>query len=137
MTPIDEEHLRLLGIFHYVYAGFQGLVLLGLLGYMLVIGVAFGVVSSNTIPGRATPSGPPPQVVLGFLGAVLGCSGTFMALNIFANVLSGKFLREHRKRMFCMIVAGIDCLSVPLGTLLGVFTLVVLCRDTVREAYKD
>ena len=34
-----------------------------------------------------------------------------------------------------MIVAGLNCVHIPLGTVLGVFTLVVLMRDSVRESY--
>ena len=36
-----------------------------------------------------------------------------------------------------MVIAGINCLHIPLGTLLGVFTLVVLGRESVRKLYLD
>lgn len=35
--------------------------------------------------------------------------------------------------MFCLIMAGIACLFMPFGTVLGVFTIVVLTRESVRE----
>jgi hypothetical protein len=35
-----------------------------------------------------------------------------------------------------MVVAGLNVLQVPLGTLLGVFTLLVLARDSVRQAFE-
>jgi len=35
-----------------------------------------------------------------------------------------------------MIVAGLNCLHIPLGTLLGVFTLVVLSRGSVATMYE-
>ena len=34
-----------------------------------------------------------------------------------------------------MVIAALECLSVPLGTLLGVFTLVVLSRPSVRDSF--
>jgi hypothetical protein len=34
------------------------------------------------------------------------------------------------------VVAGINCLHIPLGTVLGIFTIVVLCRESVRELYE-
>ena len=34
-----------------------------------------------------------------------------------------------------MIVAGITCLSVPIGTVLGVFTLMVLSRPSVKQMF--
>jgi hypothetical protein len=49
--------------------------------------------------------------------------------------MSGLFLLKRRHRMFILIVAGLNCLSVPLGTILGVFTFVVLGRDSVRKAF--
>ncbi len=52
------------------------------------------------------------------------------------NLLSGLFLLARKHRMFSMVVAGMNCLHMPLGTVLGVFTLVVLLRDSVREAYE-
>jgi len=38
--------------------------------------------------------------------------------------------------MFSLIIAGINCVQFPFGTVLGVFTFVVLLRDSVRELYE-
>jgi hypothetical protein len=35
-----------------------------------------------------------------------------------------------------MVVAGINCLHIPLGIVLGVFTIIILVRDSVRELYE-
>jgi hypothetical protein len=43
--------------------------------------------------------------------------------------------RPERPDVFAGVVAGINCLHIPLGTVLGVFTIVVLIRDSVRELY--
>ena len=53
------------------------------------------------------------------------------------NLLSGIFLRARKHRIFSIVVAYINCLYMPLGTILGVFTILVLARDTVREAYDE
>jgi hypothetical protein len=37
--------------------------------------------------------------------------------------------------MFCQIAAGFTCLSIPLGTILGAFTFMVLNRDRVRQEF--
>jgi hypothetical protein len=37
--------------------------------------------------------------------------------------------------MFSIVVAGVNCLQIPFGTALGVFTMMVLLRDTVRQSY--
>ena len=41
----------------------------------------------------------------------------------------------QRRYLLCMIVAGLACLFTPIGTILGVFTLVVLLRPQVKAAF--
>lgn len=50
-------------------------------------------------------------------------------------VLAGKSLKQRKRHTFCMIVAGIECLFMPLGTVLGVFSLVVLTRPSVKALF--
>jgi hypothetical protein len=52
------------------------------------------------------------------------------------NLVSGLFIMRRKCRTFSMIVAGANCIQIPFGTVLGVFTLLVLLRDSVREAYE-
>jgi hypothetical protein len=51
------------------------------------------------------------------------------------NVVSGIFLRQRRHRIFSFVIAGLDCLQIPFGTALGVFAIIVLSRDSVRQLY--
>ena len=39
--------------------------------------------------------------------------------------------------MFSQIMAGVNCLSIPFGLLLGVFTLIVLARPSVKALYAE
>jgi hypothetical protein len=34
-------------------------------------------------------------------------------------------------------VAGLNCIQIPLGTALGVFTIMVLTRDSVEAVYQQ
>jgi hypothetical protein len=52
-------------------------------------------------------------------------------------ILSGRFIAKRRRKLFSLIVAGLSCLSFPLGTALGVFTFIVLLRDTIPELYGE
>jgi hypothetical protein len=36
-----------------------------------------------------------------------------------------------------MVVAGLNCAQMPLGTVLGVFTLMVLSRESVKSLYSE
>lgn len=85
----------------------------------------------NGPPGHA---GPPPSV-----GWVLVCLGLGLMLLVWTMgiliIYSGRCLKARRKWMFSVVIAGIMCLNMPLGTILGVFTLVVLLRDSVKHLY--
>ncbi len=54
-----------------------------------------------------------------------------------ANVLSGWFLRRKSHRVFSLVIAGLDCLQIPYGTILGAFTILVLTRPSVQKAYEQ
>jgi hypothetical protein len=36
---------------------------------------------------------------------------------------------------FCLVMAGVACMFMPFGTVLGVFTIIVLLRDSVKELF--
>jgi len=68
-------------------------------------------------------------IVLGSMFVLLGWTCA-----IFMMVTAGK-LRRRESRLFCCVMAGIACVSVPLGTVLGVFTLIVLMRPSVQALF--
>ena len=51
-------------------------------------------------------------------------------------VLSGICMFLVRFRIFSMVVAAITCVVFPVGTIMGIWALIVLCRDGVKELYK-
>ncbi len=128
----DEEHLKLLSIFYYVSGSLTALVAL----FPLLYG-AFGVMM---LTGGAAVSKPGPEAVVPVMfggcfaiaGAVFGLiGGTLAALKFYA----GHSIAQHRNRTFCLVVAGLTCLAIPYGTLLGVFTFVVLGRPSVEKMF--
>ncbi len=58
---------------------------------------------------------------------------TFAALKIYA----GYSLLRKRRRIACLVIGGITCLGVPYSTVLGVFTFIVLLRDSVRDLFQS
>jgi hypothetical protein len=61
--------------------------------------------------------------------------GVLLLVCLVLNVLSGIFLLQKRNRLFSFIIGGLNCLQIPFGTALGVFTILVLSRDGVRQLY--
>ncbi len=125
----DADHLRILAAFHYVFAG---LALVGI-GFLAVHYLIMRTVMSPEM--LAQSPNPPPE---GFLDLFVWFYVFFAAMMIVGgvlNLLAANNLRKRRSRMFCMVVAGLNCLQFPFGTVLGVFTLVTLNRDTVRAMF--
>ena len=50
-------------------------------------------------------------------------------------VLQGLQLRQRRRHTFCVVMAAIGCAFMPFGTVLGIFTLIVLTKPTVRSLF--
>jgi len=50
-------------------------------------------------------------------------------------IIAGSKLARYRARTYCLVVAAIECLVMPFGTVLGVFTIIVLMRDSVKELF--
>ena len=125
----DEEHLKLLSILHYVWGG--------LVACGSCFGAFYAVIGGGVMTAAATQGGQnaPPAIVgaVFFLvgGFIVLLAGAFSALTI----LAGRNLARKKSYTFCLVMACISCLSVPLGTALGVFTIVVLQRPGVKQMF--
>lgn len=128
----DAEHLQLLSIFHFVGAG---LALLGLL-FLIAHYSMFNLFFANPKMWENQKQGPSPEAFFAvFKWFYLIFAIWFIACGAM-NVASGLWIRTRKRRTFSMIVAGFNCMHFPLGTVLGVFTLIVLMRDSVRKLYE-
>jgi hypothetical protein len=80
-------------------------------------------------------SGPP--AALGWVFIAVG-GGIMLVLWTLAGCLlfAGRCLARQKAYMFCFVVACLSCLQMPLGTLLGVFTLIVLSRPSVKDRFE-
>ena len=127
----DLEHLRLLSIFHYLVAALVALFALFPVIH-LVAGFAALASSVSSPPEDAFPG----LFVGGFFILFAGTwilLGTAMAVCL---LLAGRYLSEQTHYTFCLVTAGIACAFMPLGTVLGVFTLLVLLRPSVRARFE-
>jgi hypothetical protein len=52
-----------------------------------------------------------------------------------AILATGRFLGRHRHHGFCLVVACVECLFMPFGTVLGVFTIITLMKDSVKRLF--
>lgn len=131
----DIDHLNLLSIFHFIGAG---LAFMAMIFVLVEFAVFHFVLSNPAVWQDHNQTAPPPQVfqmfnVFIWFYLVLGL---FCLASAVLNILSGLFLRARKNRTFSFVVAGINCLHLPLGTILGIFTIIVLTRESVRELYE-
>jgi len=128
----DREHLQMLAIFHYVVAGLAALFSFFPLLYTTV-GAVFIFAARH---GTAKPGEDLPPEFLGWIFAVLGSLlfliGIAMAICI---LIAGRSLALRKRYSFAFVMACIECLFIPFGTILGAFTIVVLSSESVRELF--
>jgi uncharacterized membrane protein YhaH (DUF805 family) len=134
---IDEEHLNILSIGYLVSAGVSAFfALFGLL--YVFIGIMMSTALTRLPSSATNPVQPPPPVFVGWIFAVFGLVFFLSAAAMAAARFRAAWCLKHRKwRVFCMVVAGIGCLEFPYGTALGIFSFIVLGRDSVVQLFSS
>lgn len=127
----DDQQLQLLSIFHYVVGG-----LLALFALFPVIHLVMGL---GMMTGSFPAEGADDPQALRWMGGFFTCFAASFILGFLALagcvVAAGVFLARRQRYTFCLVVAGVECVFMPFGTVLGVFTLVVLMRDSVKAKF--
>ena len=131
-TSEDEKNLRLLSIFHYVLGGLAGL--FSLLPFIhLAIGLAM-----IYAPGKMSSHGNMPPAFAGWIFvAIASCLILFGWTLALCIILTGRYLARRKKYQFCLVIGGVECLFIPIGTILGVFSLIVLTKSSVKELFQQ
>jgi hypothetical protein len=109
--------------------------LVGIL-FILAHFAVFNAVFSNPQMWINQKQPPPPPELFAMMKWFYLIIGSACAASAAINVISGIGLLTRRFRMFSLAVAGFNCLHIPLGTVLGTFTIIVLLRDSVCEMYE-
>ena len=126
----DEEHLRLLSIFHYVVGGLAAVFSLFPI-FHLIFGLIF-ILAPQSFPG----GGPGPPALFGWFFVVVAATVMLLGWTFAALVLlTGRFLGRRRHYQFCLVMAGVECIFMPFGTVLGAFTIIVLVRESVKRLF--
>ena len=131
LVDLNQEHLRLLMWAHYIWAGMVGLFSLFA---TLYIGIGAMMAFGGFPPSNNPANDPrvPGLIFIGIGSAFLILGLTFALLTFFA----GRSIRDRRRRMFCMILAGLQCIQFPFGTVMGVCTIIVLNRPEVKLLFE-
>ena len=131
----QNNNLNILSIFHYVFAGITGLTACFPI-FHLIMGLT--MLFGDFYPQEVSPEMPFPFEVFGLMFTLIPAAIILLGWAFaIAAAISGYFLSKRRNYTYCLIIAGISCIFMPIGTILGVFTLVELQKDDVKEEFNQ
>jgi hypothetical protein len=149
---IVRERLRLLAIGFYVKGAVGAAVVsIFLIHFFMFLGFSFMPESAwNPPPKSATTShslsvtpapspspvnqGPPAimfRIFAAVIGGIILLGWTFGALTIYA----GRCVHNRTHRVFILVMAGLNCILIPWGTLLGIATFYVLQSPVAQREF--
>ena len=131
---IDQEHLKLLSIFHYISGGLSIMFSLFLTGYFLFI----SFIIKNSLYSTPYHRALNPDFPASFFSIFLLIFGilAFLAFTFsICQILSARFIQLRKYRWFSFTVSIINLISIPYGTILGIMTIMVLSRDSIINLY--
>jgi hypothetical protein len=132
----DEQHLQLLTIFHYVVA-----LMIAAFAcfpvFHLVMGI-FLLAAPETFEQEETMD-QAERGMLTFVGLMFTVIPSLIILLgwtcAVCLAIAGRCLARRTNYTFCLAMAAIACLFMPFGTVLGVLTIIVLVRPSVKEMF--
>ena len=146
-TAEDREHLSALSIGHFILAGVALLggiptLMFGVAGAKLIdeVGSDFSM-AMGEIPGQAVTDafGGSPEAMaqdLNTLITTMIVGGLLIALvSAIHLAVVGLQIRKRRWWTFCYLTGWGECLMFPFGTVLGIFTIIVLGRPSVKRLF--
>lgn len=126
----DLQHIKLLSVFYYVVAGLLALFSCFALIY-LVMGVAF------LAAPPPSGGGPPPPAAVGWIFIVLSLGALLIGWTwAVCLMFAGWYLSQCKHYMYCLVMGCTACLFNPFGTILGVFTIILLIRPSVKQLFE-
>jgi len=130
MADEGVKELELLAVFHYVMGS-----IIALLSCIPFLHVFMGLLMlSGTFFTDGNDS--PPPTFLGWMFIIPASIFILMGWGIAICILvTGRKLTRQRHHTFCMVIAAVECMFMPFGTVLGVFTLISLNKDPIKKLF--
>jgi len=129
---IDQKHLQLISTFHYVVGG-----ILVFFACMPLIHFSVGIaIMSGALDGANNANQGPPVffgAIFAVMGALFFIIGQALAWLI---IYSGKQIKKREHYTFSFVLACVMCMFMPLGTILGIFTIILLSKESIKQLYK-
>jgi hypothetical protein len=128
----DTEQIKILAIFHFVVAAIAGLFACFPIFHLLM---GLSMLTGGFFPAEGEM--PFPFGLFGLMFTIIPAAMIFFGWAFaIALAISGYFLLQKKNYLFCLVMAGVSCVFMPFGTVLGVFTIIVLMRSSVKELFQ-
>lgn len=126
-STLEKKHnyLDILAVFHYVNGGLAAIFCLAALGFLCI-----GLGAATSWGNEWQPE--PGCSILAVMILVLILLGGYAVLNL----LAARAIQTRSGYVLCLLTSAVNCLNIPLGTLLGIFTLVLLADPEVRPLFE-
>lgn len=122
-----EKNLDLLSLFHFILGGFT--ILFACLP-LIHVGVGVALLTG------AFNSSPPPPAIIGWVFVVMGSLIVLGGWAIGgAMIAAGRMLKRRKSRTACIVIAALECLLMPFGTILGILTICLLTREPAQALF--
>jgi hypothetical protein len=123
----DLQHIKLLSIFHYVLAA-----MIFFMGCFPFIHFFMGLaLAADWFPNTDAAADTVGIVLMAVAATLILAAWTLAIFVLFA----GRCLSKRIHYTYCLVMAAIVCLFMPFGTVLGVFTIIVLMRPSVKPLF--
>jgi hypothetical protein len=115
-----EKHITILAVLHIARGAL--LLIIGLLGFIILSGI--GLIAQD-------------PTALGVLGLIGTVAIIFFGVIALPSVIAGIGLLKHQEwgRILALVVGFLSLLDIPIGTALGVYTIVILMDDEARRIF--
>jgi hypothetical protein len=126
-----EKHIKLVGILNIVY---RSLALIGAI-VLAVLGFSFGYIYEALVQNHSIRSCDVPVVFLDLVPILLLFAAALIFIISVAGILGGIGVLNRKEwgRVLLLIVSFFNLIRIPLGTLLGIYTIWVLfSNDTIK-----
>lgn len=125
----QKNNMELLSTLHYVWGG---LTLLAALFVFIYVIAGAGLLFSGIYSGELSTQ------MTGGIFMFFGFFGFLLVVTIgILSILCGKYLKERRNRIFCLVMSGLACTNAPLGLLLGIFTIMEMEKPEIKKEFED
>jgi hypothetical protein len=127
----DCQYLNLLSFFNYVLGGIHLSLLIVSLSYFFQAWRFASLYDSEQVRYASPVSLSGLLLSYGLIIFLVGLAYALMTL------ASGRCLKRRKGYGFSFTVACLQCISIPFGTILGIVTINILLKDSVRVLYQS